>query len=49
MVAREHGGGDAVVTTAWISNGDGKSEKDRAREWEWERAAAAPPFTPSGG
>ena len=43
----EHGGGAEVATTAWFNDGEGKSERGRAREWEWERAAVAPPFTPS--
>ena len=30
-----------------LINGEGKSQTGRAREWEWERAAAVPPFTHS--
>ena len=48
-MAREHGGGAAVATVTWLSNGEGKSERGKARDWEWERAATAPPFSPSAG
>ena len=48
-MVHEHGGGAEVATAAWLSDGEGKSERGRAREWECKRAAAAPPFTPSAG
>ena len=46
MVEREHNGGAAVAMVARLGNGEVKSERGRAREWEWEREAATPPFTP---
>ena len=48
-MARDDGGGAEVATAAWLSDGEGKSERGRAREWEWERVAATPNFTPSIG
>ena len=48
-MAHQHGGGAEVAMAARLDNGEGKSERGRVREWEWERAVAMPPFTPSTG
>ena len=39
----------AAATATRLGNGEGKSERGMAREWEWERAVVVPPFTPSAG
>ena len=46
-MARELGSGAEVATATRLGDGEDKSERGKAREWKWERAAVAPPFTPS--
>ena len=48
-MARELGSGAEVATATRLGDGEDKSERGKAREWKWERAAVAPPFTPSAG